>query len=360
MLFCSSLDRHSRPGPDRAPEWCLSTPNLFVILAAPVRGRGKGYSVSTLYFATNRLSDAEAIGGFGSAPSATISYGAAAIDPDGALSVDPRLAAGGWADALAEEIVAAGLPILAVIHGFNYSFGEAIARAGSLGGLLAAQGAAATIIAFCWPSQDRLIEIPNLAGAYAEDRTMAAGSAAAIADFFAQLGVLRGAIPARPDRADTVGRIGLLCHSMGNYALAGALDRVRPGIVFDETILAAADEQWDSFSLANGGRLGRLGLVSRRQTIYFTRKDEVLHFSGTVLGQQRLGYDGPQGKTDPRRFPPERFRLIDCSGVDRDTLDPNDSHQYYRKSPQIIADMAQLLTGRIALADSVARLAVPA
>lgn len=316
--------------------------------------------MSTLYFATNRLSDAEAIGGFGSAPSATISYGAAAIGADGALSVDPRVAAGRWADALADRIIAAGMPILVVIHGFNYSFGEAIARAVSLTGLLAAEGAAATVIAFCWPSQDRLIEIPNLAGAYAEDRKMAAGSASAIAEFFIQLSVLRGTLLARASRTETPGRIGLLCHSMGSYALAGALDQARPGIVFDETILAAADEQWDSFSLTNGGRLGRLGLVSQRQTIYFTRKDEVLHFSGTVLGQQRLGYDGPQGKTDRHRFPPERFRLIDCSGFDHDTLDPNDSHQYYRKSQPIIADVAQLLTGRIAATDIAAPVAVPA
>jgi esterase/lipase superfamily enzyme len=316
--------------------------------------------VSTLYFATNRLSDAHSIGGFGVAPSATTSYGAAGIGADGALAVDPRVAAGGWAEPLADAIVAAGTPILVIIHGFNYSFGEAIARAASLGGLLASQGAAATMIAFCWPSQDRLIEIPNLAGAYAEDRAMAAGSATAIADFFTQLGLLRGQILRRTGQGQPAGRIGLLCHSLGAYALAEALDQARPGIVFDEAILAAADEQWNSFSLAGGRRLGQLGLVSQRQTIYFTQEDEVLHFSGTVLGQQRLGYDGPQGKADRRCFPPERFRLIDCSSCDRDTLDPNDSHQYYRKSRAIIADMAQLLTGRIAAADIAQPVAVPA
>jgi hypothetical protein len=50
-------------------------------------------------------------------------------------------------------------------------------------------------------------------------------------------------------------------------------------------------------------------------------------------------------KTDTALYPPARFRMPDCAEVnDYDLLNPPDaSHQYYRRSPKVRADIVAVM-----------------
>jgi esterase/lipase superfamily enzyme len=301
--------------------------------------------MTIVFFATNRHADQAAPGGFGAAlapeGAAGITYGTATVT-DGKLGAVSDLQPGNWSEAALAQILLAGKPIFVTLHGFDYTMAQSLQRAASLGDGLVRQGTDAIILAFCWPSAGRLVDFPDLTAAYRHDQTQAAASAGAIAAFFGQVAALRtGSNAAAPRR-----RFSLLCHSMGGYALAGALDLWQgAGILFDDTLLAAADERSDSFGLADGSRLGRLPRLSSRQTIYFSRDDEALALSSIMNGAVRLGHDGPVGRQNAALFPPAGFRLIDCTAIDPTSLDPDDSHQYYRTVPAVVVDIAAVVGG---------------
>jgi esterase/lipase superfamily enzyme len=301
--------------------------------------------MTQVYFATNRAADSAAPAGFGAQLAPAVSYGLATFDTHGKPAIGP-VTAGGWSDDLVDQIVSAGKTVFVTIHGFDYAWPDALARARLLGDIYGQAGADATVLAFSWPSSGRLVDFPDLAGSYEHDQKQAAASAGAIALFLAQLSYLRFNIQARHGSA----RIVLLCHSMGNFAFAGALDALQDlggAPLFDAVALAAADEQWDSFSLPGGGRLGRLGAISAQTSIYFARHDAALMISQSpiVNGVQRLGFDGPKGRANTTLFPADHFRLIDCTPVEPEDLNPDDSHQYYRTVPAVVADIAAVIAG---------------
>src|SRR5438094_2254027 len=119
----------------------------------------------------------------------------------------------------------------------------------------------------------------------------------------------------RLTRARTNGsRVFLLSHSMGNYALqAGVQSWFTHGngdaALFDEAILAAADERYDSFDFPQPGRLSSLYHLATRISIYFSHADGVLIFGEVINGVRRLGQDGPHHRTDTTRFPPAQYRM---------------------------------------------------
>jgi esterase/lipase superfamily enzyme len=101
----------------------------------------------------------------------------------------------------------------------------------------------------------------------------------------------------------------LLAHSMGNYVMGFGVERwfatPRPvNLLFDSTVLAAADEPFDTFGLANGRRLANLREITSRITVYSSREDLLMHASRLANGDFRLGYDGPPNRADQTLFPP--------------------------------------------------------
>jgi esterase/lipase superfamily enzyme len=133
---------------------------------------------------------------------------------------------------------------------------------------------------------------------------------------------------------------------MGNLALAAAVEswfsHNNPAVrLFDEVFLAAADERWDSFELPMAARLNRLPDLTPRISIYYSVRDVALYLSLGVNLILRLGHEGPIHKTDAAVYPPARCRMPDCAEVnDYDLLNPPDaSHQYYRRSPKVRADI---------------------
>lgn len=304
--------------------------------------------MTTVYFATNRAADPGCPGGYGAALSPVTTYAVADVEGIDLANADAGKIAsisdvnegdGEWNGGTLDAILAAGKPLLVFIHGFDNSFKDALARAAYLAEMYKARGTDVTMLAFTWPSAGKLLDLSlNPADAYLQDQGRAAGSARAIAEFFGLLEGIRS-IP------NTGLSMTLLCHSMGNYALAEALNAYAPSkeeLLFDAVILAAADERFDSFSLPDGSRLGHLADIAARTTVYHASCDAALGISHIVNGIDRLGRVGPPGS-----FNHPAIRVVDCSAVDQDPLfDPDKSHQYYRWQADVEADAAAVILGK--------------
>jgi esterase/lipase superfamily enzyme len=131
--------------------------------------------------------------------------------------------------------------------------------------------------------------------------------------------------------------------------------------MFDEVILAAADEQADSFTKTDGTRLSRIADIGKRVTIYSSRKDAILQVSQVLNQNLRLGEDGPIGKTDAGKYPANVFRMIDCTEVS-DFARPflsEETHQYYRLSPTVRNDIAAVMAGSAAPVGGLGALQAP-
>ena len=61
------------------------------------------------------------------------------------------------------------------------------------------------------------------------------------------------------------------------------------------------------------------------------------------LGAKRLGQDGPHDRSNTGRFPPARYRMVDCTGFRDYDFDFASSHQYYRRSPRVRSDIAAVM-----------------
>jgi esterase/lipase superfamily enzyme len=311
----------------------------------------------TVYFATNRKKDG----------SGELDYGSTSVPNDPAAStyaiadVTGVTLAGADADAgkiqkihdqnpgdfsqaVKDKIIAAGHNLLIFIHGADNSFEDAIKRAAFNHEWFANSGKAAaktTVIAFTWPSSN-LYFAPghNPKDEYRADQVQAGKANFHLALFLKSIDRLRSDIL----EAHPTGRVFLLAHSMGNWALQGAVqgwfdDHGPSDRIFDQVFLAAADEVWDTFEMPHGGRLTNLPKLSGRISVYFSRGDFLMLLSEAVNHNDRLGFNGPEGKLDETKYPPKMFRLVDCSDVTDYSRVGESSHQYYRKSKVVRADI---------------------
>jgi esterase/lipase superfamily enzyme len=316
-------------------------------------------------FATNRqllTTPAGAIAAFGAdplPPSANSLFCASATVADidiskpqhGRITAIAPLNQGGFTDEQLAPILASTNDILVFVHGAANSFSDAITRAAyNQTWLAAAQlpNGNFDIIAFTWPSTK--YHYPNLLGDlidYLKDRERASQSAYHFDLFLRQISAFRQRVRNR--------RVNLLCHSMGNYMLGGATELwfsagAAPATpLFDEIVLAAADETATSFSTPNHGRLADLWRLGREITVYYNNDDVLMHLSRVVNQDYRLGWNGPPNAADKHFFSPNVYEFVDCTGID-DFIsgliaEPDRSHQYYRQSPRVRADIATTLAG---------------
>jgi len=272
-----------------------------------------------------------------------------AVEGSGTIAAITHPQAGGFQTAVTQDIIGSGKNILLFIHGFANSFVNSITRAAYNREWFAASGVNAadtTVIAFSWPSLGQFIAAPPhlLPDDYLRDQSQASRSAFHIASFFAGLQPIMAQVRSQGRR------IFLLAHSMGNFATAVAVEswftHNNPAVtLFDEVFLAAADERWDSFALPMEARLSQLPRLTPRISIYYSIRDIALYLSVAVNLIPRLGHDGPSHKADATLYPPARFRILDCAEVsDYDLWNPPDaSHQYYRRSPKVRADIARVM-----------------
>lgn len=269
-------------------------------------------------------------------------------DTTGAIESIQNISKGGFDQSATGDLSAPGRNLLVFIHGFDNNFENVLTRAAFiqqrfLGSSNA--GASTTVIAFSWPSAGTLVSFPIPQAAYLRDQMAAGQSGAHIMSFFVALAPILTA--ARTSGA----RIILLAHSMGNWALQSGVESwfthghdAAP--LFDEVILAAADEQFSSFEFPLPGRLSGLHRPTKRTSIYYSRVDQVLQLSMVVnLGAQRLGQDGPRHRTDQTLFPPDQYRMVDCTDCRDYAFDTPSSHQYYRRSLVVRTDIAGIIAG---------------
>lgn len=273
------------------------------------------------------------------------------VDPNGGrITAISAGNTGSFADEDLQPILNSNKHILVFVHGAANSFTDGITRAAYNQNWLARatlQNASADfdIIAFSWPARayffaDILGDYVN----YRHDQDQARGSAYHFGLLLRSLYELRQRIGRR--------RLNLLCHSMGNYVLGGAVEQwfsntaVPLVPVFDEVILAAADEVSTSFATPNNGRLADLWRLGHEVTIYNNRDDVMMKLSHLANRDYRLGYDGPANEADTHFFSPNVYEFVDCTGVNDYVIGPPDrSHQYYRSSPTVRADIAAALAG---------------
>ena len=231
--------------------------------------------------------------------------------------------------------------LLLLIHGYASDFTTALTRAAQVKQEYGTAGRPLEVAVFSWPANGEMI--PEVS--YYEDRTDAKASATAIAraflkmlDYFRDLGPSQFCWQ----------QLHMVAHSMGNYTLRFALqeiiaqypNRTLPR-VFQNIFLMAADEDNDTLELDY--KMARLPELSEAVHVYYSGSDRALIISDTTKGNpDRLGSTGPRTLTNL----PHKITLVDCRDVCETKPDISDvRHQYYRKRPEIVADVRQVLAG---------------
>ena len=221
---------------------------------------------------------------------------------------------------------------LVYVHGFNVSWEEAVGSALALQLMLNRDGVGdpkqqAAVVLFTWPSDG--LALPFVS--YKSDRSEAKGSGYAFARGLLKL---RDHLAALADRSGsaTAGRacpqdLHLLCHSMGNYVLQNALERMReftPGTtlprLFEHIFLCAPDV--DADVLEPGKPMGDLHELTRAVTVYHNTGDVALHVSDYTKGNpERLGSYGAARAAGL----PDKVQQVDCSELVGGLVE----HSYY-------------------------------
>lgn len=319
---------------------------------------------ATVHFATNRVLDgpADDVASYSEsvvAPSNPneVTYGTAFVndanltaDTIGAITSIQTIGKGQFSQSAIDDLSDPGRNLLVFIHGFDNSFENAITRAAFNQQWFAAsglQGAETSVVAFSWPSRGKLISLPFPSAAYRRDQTTAGQSGLHLMTFLANLEPIIASARAKGNR------VFLLAHSMGNWALQAAVESWfthgnGDAFLFDEVILAAADEIYNSFEFGPTGRLSALDRLSRRVSVYASNEDAVLDISMAInLGAKRLGQDGPHDRSNTNRFPPAKYRTVQCGGFRDYRINLGSSHQYYRRSPGVRMDIANAMAGNV-------------
>lgn len=235
------------------------------------------------------------------------------------------------------------------IHGFNYSWNDALAHFHRLIQLYAEPEASkvSQIVYFTWPSWGALRK-------YWKDQQIAAPSGQLLGRVFGKLVRFYEDFfdpeKRKSERPEMCGRrIHIAAHSMGNQVLREFMrsiiqyDYLRHP-VFGEAVLLNADIEWTA--LNPGEPLHDLATFSDRVHIYNHFSDDALRHSSLVKnpGEKRLGQYGPIS-TDTCVLPP-RTVIADCSSIRSGIVMPSASLTI--PSPSAIpADLRKLAAGAL-------------
>ncbi len=281
------------------------------------------------------------------AGSATVS-GISQSDPDSGVVGVSALNSGGFSPQQLNSIANSSNDVVIFVHGTDNPFDAAIARAAYNSAWLNEVSARPLdVIAYSWPSRDyqSLINVFEDHADYDADQQAAVASAPHFGLFLDQLYQLKPRLGTR--------RLNLLCHSMGNFMLASAVEtwfsgRASPSPqLFDQVVLAAADETKQTFLGNNGKRLSNLKQLAHGISVYFNYNDIMMGLSDFVNKFAPLGQDGATGQSSAQLYPRAVYQFLDCTNVN-DYIGPptfDESHQYYRQSPLVRRDIAGVLIG---------------
>ncbi|MBR0670914.1 alpha/beta hydrolase [Neoroseomonas soli] len=317
-----------------------------------------------LHFATNRLWD-RMDGTFGFVPEdppdrlwlGTVKVGVSA-DPliDGKCSppdvsgfddfAGPAGRDGAAMDVLAGWFAVArardALPLL-YVHGFDYDFGEACARAGNLCDWLEASGELRLEpLAFTWPSN-------GITGssAYKDDQKDCAASGPALARLIHAIGKAAAGHAGR--------KPAYLAHSMGARATRFAMEALAIGAealperLFGQAIVIAGDDDTDVLTPPRAP-LRPIAEIADWVTLGVYPGDATLAVISEKVENRkpRLGADGPG--TVPH--PDDRIYVVDYAyavSAKPEAIGTTEwnyvAHQYYRNDPRVRKDLVQALSG---------------
>jgi hypothetical protein len=125
---------------------------------------------------------------------------------------------------------------------------------------------------------------------------------------------------------------------------------VKPGH-FSENVISDLQDRdeicwFSSMALTTTLRPRSPAPCSSRMVCAISRVDGVLVLDATVnLGAKRLGQDGPHNRFDTTRFPPAQYQWSTAPASKDYPFNFASSHQYYRRSPGVRVDIAQVMTG---------------
>ena len=207
--------------------------------------------------------------------------------------------------------------LLVYIHGFNVSWEEAVGSALALQEMLNSRperdsNQSVLVVLFTWPSDGQALPFVS----YKSDRSEARGSSGAfgrgllkLRDFLFQV-CKSGGIQCGQN-------IHLLCHSMGNYLLQEALQRIddfTPGNAlprfFEQIFMCAPDV--DDTVFEPGQPMERLPELARCVTVYHNRHDKAMYISDYTKGNpERLGCNGAARPGQLHN----KLQQVDCTAV---------------------------------------------
>ena len=218
--------------------------------------------------------------------------------------------------------------VLVFVHGFNVSWEEAVGSALALQVMQNRDGIGdpkqqTAVVLFSWPSDGLALPFAS----YKSDRSEAKGSGYAFARGLLKLRDHLAALADRANGGACPQDLHLLCHSMGNFVLQNALERLRmftPGgalpRLFEYVFLCAPDV--DNSVLEAGQPMGDLHQLARAVSVYHNTGDVALHISDYTKGNpDRLGSYGAARAAAL----PDKIEQIDCSAIVGGLIE----HSYY-------------------------------
>lgn len=218
--------------------------------------------------------------------------------------------------------------VLVFVHGFNVSWEAAVGSALALQVMQNRDGVGdpkqqTAVVLFSWPSDGMALPFVS----YKSDRSEAKGSGYAFARGLLKLRDHLAALADRANGGACPQDLHLLCHSMGNYVLQNALERMReftPGSalprLFDHVFLCSPDV--DDSVLEPGQPMGDLHQLARTVSVYHNSGDVALHVSDYTKGNpDRLGSAGAARAA----MLPDKVEQIDCSAIVGGLIE----HSYY-------------------------------
>ncbi len=319
----------------------------------------------TIHFVTNRP---PVTGGFGPPPPCgadeTLTFGAVPVQPSpdpakpghltgpfatqGAVAcavAGPDIPLVAFLNRLIAQAATAGQTPIVMVHGYSYSFQDAVIRTADVATWLELGDFPVDLapILFTWPSVTGITSDNYLA-----DRQRAEASANALSRFILAF--------AAAWRTAGQPRCHVLAHSMGNWvaqsgmrALAAIQGTNLPPDLFEQAILLGADT--DVTALEPGQGLDQLARIAETLTVGVNRTDFVTGVTATdILKRPRLGAAGPASIA---RIP-DNARIVDYTiaiAADRADMPPGETtwnyklHQYYRTVATVREDLGAILSG---------------
>ena len=231
-----------------------------------------------------------------------------------------------------QDAMKASSDVLVYIHGFNVSWTDAVSSALALQESLNRADAgkpeqSVLVVLFTWPSDGQALPYVS----YKSDRTEARASGAAVGRAFLKTRDFLLKVRTLDARGRDVAcgqELHLLCHSMGNFVLQCALERMAdftPGStfprMFEHVFLCSPDV--DDTALEAGQPLGSLHELGQHVTVYYNRGDVAMYISDYTKGNpERLGHNGAARPA----LLHNKVHQVDCSPIVGGVVE----HSYYQ------------------------------